>query len=233
MDTEFNKFNNKIIAVVDDEEDIIQLVSVNLSKNGFIPKTFKTGKDFLNFIEKENVDLIILDIMLTDNNGLDICKFLRSKEKYSSIPIIFLSARIDEIDKIIGFEIGCDDYITKPFSPRELIARIKAILKRTVDTKDNILKISDNITIDHSKYDVIVNNEKIELTITEFKILSLLASDIGKVFSREQILDHLWKNEKYVIDRTVDVHIRHLRKKIKDLSENIKNIRGVGYKLTI
>lgn len=225
----------KIIAVVDDEPDILELISIHFQKSNFIPKTFLNGKDFLDYISKEKPDLIILDLMLPDADGLEICKNLRSDDKFPNIPIIILTAKGDEIDKILGLELGADDYITKPFSPKELIARTKAVLRRGVrqeseDPKD-FIHIEDILTIDLQKYKVFLKGEEIILTPTEFRILKLLSQRKGWVFSREKILEHLWGNDKNVLDRTIDVHIRHLREKLEEAGSFIKNIRGVGYKL--
>jgi len=225
----------QLIIIVDDEADILELIAVNLHKNGFKTKTFGEAKSFLKFIETTTPDLVLLDLMLPDMDGLDICKTLKANPKTNSIPVIMLTAKADETDKIVGLELGADDYVTKPFSPKELIARIKAVLRRTakkqIETK--IIKINKNIQIDTEKYEIFIDGLKIETTTTEFKILQILAERKGVVFSREKILDILWGNEKAVIDRTVDVHIKHLREKLGKQAELIKNVRGVGYKLEV
>ncbi|MBP8626372.1 MAG: response regulator transcription factor [Syntrophorhabdales bacterium] len=222
----------KLIAVIDDEPDIVRLVSVNLTKANFTVEGFENAESFLRFIRSKKPDLIILDLMLPDMDGFEVCKVLKNKTNYSSIPIIMLTARVDETEKVLGLELGADDYVTKPFSPRELVARVKAVLRRhnSTDSESHIY-IGDTTSIDLEKHEVIVNGKSIDLTSTEFKILSLLASRKGVVFSRDAILEHLWGNEKTVIDRTVDVHIKHLREKLGSASGFIKNIRGLGYKL--
>lgn len=223
----------KLIAIVDDEQDIVELVKVNLEKAGFKPIGFSKATDFLDFMEKNHPDLVILDLMLPDIDGLEICRSLRQEEKFSSLPIIMLTARGDETDKVVGLELGADDYVVKPFSPRELIARIKAILRRyEVNQKKNKLgtQVDELLTIDQGQHRVLVKGKEVTLTATEFKILTFLISKPGWVFSREQILNHLWGEEKIVVDRTVDVHIRHLREKLGPAGQFIKNIRGVGYK---
>jgi len=223
---------SKLIAVVDDEEDILELISTNLEKAGYKPKKFTNTKDFLKFIEKQKPELIILDIMLPDMDGYEVCKYLKSQEKYSSIPIIMLSAKSEEIDKVVGLELGADDYMTKPFSPRELIARIKAVLRRQENKdKTKTRKIGNIVLIDLDKYEVFVEGKKVDLTTTEFRILEILSSRKGVVYSREKILDHLWGLEKAVLDRTIDVHINNLREKLGKAGQLIKNIRGVGYKI--
>jgi two-component system phosphate regulon response regulator PhoB/two-component system alkaline phosphatase synthesis response regulator PhoP len=168
--------------------------------------------------------------MLPDLDGFDICRMMKSNHTYESIPIIMLTAKGQEADKVTGLELGADDYLTKPFSPRELIARVKAVLRRSSASKVAQLTIGD-ITIDPERFEVMVSEKPVTLTPVEFKILHLLAQNPGKVFSRERILDHLWGNEKAVIDRTVDVHIKNLRDKLGTAGDLVKNIRGVGYKV--
>ncbi|MBN1622029.1 MAG: response regulator transcription factor [Endomicrobiales bacterium] len=224
---------NNFIVILEDEVDIADLVSIHLKKSGFKVELYDNSKSFFKSIAKKRPDLIILDIMLPDMDGYEVCKELKKNDAYSSIPIIMLTAKGEEIDKILGLELGADDYVTKPFSPKELVARVKAVLRRGV-VKQNTKKVSigNDVQIDSDKFSVTVKGKKIDLTTTEFKILELFAINKGKVFTREQILDHLWGQEKAVIDRTIDVHIRHLREKMGDsVSKLIKNIRGVGYKL--
>jgi DNA-binding response OmpR family regulator len=223
---------SRLIAVVDDEPDIVELVTLNLQRNGFKVKSFFDAAAFLRFCATELPDLIVLDLMLPDMDGFELCKYLKSQDKYASIPIIMLTARTEETEKILGLELGADDYMTKPFSPRELVARVKVVLRRKepgLETKK--IAIGDILVIDIEKYEVISEGVKIELTATEFKILQLLATRRGWVNSRDQILDFLWGQDKTVIDRTIDVHIRHLRNKLGNASRLIKNVRGMGYKL--
>ena len=224
--------SSKMIVVVDDEEDILQLVSLHLTKTGFAVKSFLDGGSFFKFVETQVPDLIILDLMLPDADGFEICKFIKRDAKLSPVPVIMLTARDGETDKVLGLELGADDYVTKPFSPRELVARVKAILRRQLsDSESKKLEIGKEIVIDLEKYEVTVNGEKVNLTPTEFKILQLLSSKKSWVFTRNQILDYLWRDEKYVLDRTVDVHVRNLREKLGDASGYIKSVRGIGYKL--
>ncbi len=223
---------NQLIALLDDEPDIVELVSLHLKKAGFEVRGFQKSETFYHFIETHSPNLIILDLMLPDVDGLEICKYLKRKEVFSSIPIIMLTAKGEEIDKVLGLELGADDYVTKPFSPKELVARVKAVLRRQVQKEETKkIAIGGMISIDLEKYEVTLKGEKIELTSTEFKILQLLASRKGLVFTRDNILDYLWGQEKAVIDRTVDVHIRHLREKLGKAAHFIKNVRGIGYKL--
>ena len=223
---------NKLIAVVDDEPDIRELVSLHLSRAGFHVKSFERANDFLHFLDMNKPDLLILDLMLPDTDGLDVCKLMRRNDDFSQIPIIMLTAKGEETDRILGLELGADDYVTKPFSPRELVARVKAVLRRDVKSEtEETIDIAGLIAIDPGKHEVKVEEENIELTSTEFRILQLLASKKGWVFSRDQILDFLWGQEKAVLDRTIDVHIKHLREKLSSAAYLIKNVRGVGYKL--
>ncbi|MCX5817977.1 MAG: response regulator transcription factor [Proteobacteria bacterium] len=223
---------NKLIAIIDDEPDILELVSINLKKASYRVKEFPDSESFFRSLAAETPDLVILDLMLPDMDGFEVCKFLKGQDKYTSIPIIMLTARAEETEKVLGLELGADDYVTKPFSPRELVARVRAVLRRNIPKEETKrIKIGDILVLDPEKYEVEVEGEKIELTTTEFKILQILSTKKGWVFSRDKILQHLWGDDKMVLDRTVDVHIKHLREKLGKASIFIKNIRGVGYKL--
>ncbi|MEN3013471.1 MAG: response regulator transcription factor [Endomicrobiia bacterium] len=223
----------KIVAVVDDEEDILELIKVNLTKEGFEVHCFDTPKKFFNFIQQRIPDLVILDIMLPGIDGFEICKKIKSDAKLNNVPVIFLSAKSDEVDKVVGLELGADDYITKPFSVRELIARVKTVLRRQqTKQKEKLIKIGNILVINPDTYEVFVEGEKVELTTTEFKLLLVLAENKNKVFTRDQLLDYLWGTQKAVLDRTIDVHITHLREKLKKAASFIKNVRGVGYKIS-
>jgi DNA-binding response OmpR family regulator len=221
------------IVIIDDEPDILELVSLNLKKSGFRVREFSEVEPFYRSLKTGIPDLIILDLMMPEVDGFEVCKYLKNQEAFSSIPIIMLTARTDETDKVLGLELGADDYVTKPFSPRELVARVKAVLRRGGANETDIRKmvIHNILTIDPDKYEVEVKGERIELTPTEFRILQLLASKQGRIQSRDQILSFLWGEEKYVIDRTIDVHIRHLREKLGSAAVLVKNVRGLGYKI--
>jgi two-component system phosphate regulon response regulator PhoB/two-component system alkaline phosphatase synthesis response regulator PhoP len=227
-------YMDKLIAVVDDEEDIRELVSICLKRVGYKVKEYENADSLLKAMPKSLPDLIVLDLMMPGTDGIEACKILKRDNRYAKIPVIMLTARAEETDKIVGLEIGADDYITKPFSPKELAARVKAVLRRGDIRKEetNLVKIGD-ITMDAEKHEVMVKNKKTELTATEYRILEILASKQERVFSREQLLDNLWGNEKTVVDRTVDVHIKHLREKLGSSGKMIKNIRGVGYKIEL
>jgi len=229
----------KTIFVVEDETDILELITVNLEKSGFAAMGFESAGPMLAMLKKRLPDAIILDLMLPDYDGLEVCKNLKKNESYSHIPIIMVTAKTEEVDVVLGLELGADDYITKPFSPKELVARVKAVLRRSQrvpypsSPSPALLEISGLMTIDPAKHEVVVKGQKIQLTVTEFLILRLLAEKPGWVFSRKKILDTLWKDEKDVFDRTVDVHIKNLRDKLGPAGKLVKNIRGVGYKLEI
>ena len=221
------------VYIVEDDEDINELVAYNLKKEGFKVKQFFNSKDAYESLSKEQPDIILLDIMLPDIDGLEFCKMVRSNSNLSYIPIIMLTAKSTEIDKIVGLELGADDYITKPFSFMELIARIKAVLRRTYREKtksdEKIISV-EGLKILPDKFKVLIDDNPINLTSKEFKLLLLLTGSPGKVFSREEILNNVWENEYDVYDRTVDVHIKHLREKLKDYGKCIKTVRGIGYK---
>jgi DNA-binding response OmpR family regulator len=224
----------KIVFVVEDEPDILELVSINLNKAGYEVERFTEAGPMLALLPHRKPDLIILDLMLPDHDGLEVCKSLKKDDRYSEIPVIMVTARTEEFDVVLGLELGADDYIPKPFSPRELVARTRAVLrrgKRTDEPTTSKITIDKLLTIDIAKYEVQVEEEKVRLTSTEFQILKILAEKPGWVYSREKILDRLWGDEKDVYDRTVDVHIKNLRDKLGPAGKLIKNIRGVGYKL--
>jgi len=224
---------NTKILIVDDEKDILELVSYNLKKEGFGISVSTDGEDALRRVKEETYDLIILDLMLPGIQGMELCRILKSADDTSSVPIIMLTAKSDELDKVLGLEMGADDYITKPFSPRELLARVKAILRRTHEKplKDKIINIGE-LEINTDTYQVVKRREHLKLSATEYKLLLYLVQRKGRVFSRNSLLDAVWKGEAFVEPRTVDVHIRRLRERIEDdpsRPEYIKTRRGIGY----
>ncbi|MBU0683970.1 MAG: response regulator transcription factor [Candidatus Omnitrophota bacterium] len=224
----------KLIVIVDDENEIVNTVSEYLSNKGFKVKGCSDGDTLFKFLTQEKPDLIILDLSLPGIDGFEICKTLKAKESLSAIPIIIVSALDEEMNKISGLDSGADDYMVKPFSLNELNSRIKAVLRRQVENGFEEKKITIGnglVVIDLTRYEVTVNQKKIELTATEFKILERLSTRKGQVFSRDNILDYLWGEEKIVVERTIDVHIRHLREKLGEAGNFIKNVRGIGYKL--
>jgi two-component system phosphate regulon response regulator PhoB/two-component system alkaline phosphatase synthesis response regulator PhoP len=223
---------NTLIAVIEDEPDLAALVASHLRKEGFRVETFGDAERFLRFLQKKIPDLVLLDLMLPDMSGLDLCKTLKRTEEWRSIPVIMATAKAEETDKILGLELGADDYVTKPFSLKELAARMRAVLRRSeLSEPPTVLEIGGGLVLDAERFQVRRDGIALDLTSTEFKILRLLASKKGRVFSREQILDELWGHDKIVLDRTVDVHIKNLREKLGPAGGLIKNIRGVGYKV--
>ena len=225
--------HKKNILIVDDEPDLVQLVSYNLKKEGFAVSSASDGEDALQKIRKTEFNLVLLDLMLPGIQGMEVCRILRNNPKTEHIPVIMLTARGEEADKIRGLETGADDYMTKPFSPKELIARVNAVLRRTGEraAKDKVVKLG-SLLIDREAYTVTKGNKPLHLSATEFKLLLYLVERRGRVFSRDQLLDAVWKDESFVEPRTVDVHIRRLRARIEDDPSNpvhLKTRRGVGY----
>jgi two-component system alkaline phosphatase synthesis response regulator PhoP len=227
---------NGKIMVVDDEESLVRLITYNLSKEGFSTVAAYNGNEALKLLEQEKPDLIILDLMLPGKDGLEICRDLR-REKIS-IPIIMLTARNDEIDRVLGLELGADDYVTKPFSVRELTARVKAVLRRKGDKTESdnsdLELLVGNFMIKPEKYEIFFKGERLDLTLKEYQLLDLLIRNRGRVLKREYLLQVLWDYADSVNTRVLDVHISKLRDKIEKDSRNpkyIKTVRGLGYKL--
>lgn len=221
------------ILIVEDEKDIVKMLDYNLKKEGFRTLSAYDGEDALDLANREHPDLIILDLMLPGMDGLEVCKVLKKENKTATISIIMLTAKSQESDKVVGLELGADDYITKPFSPRELIARIKAVLRRARDKEKlpEVLKIGD-LSIDFSKIQVSVKGKPIELTSKEFELLKILIKTKGRVLSRDYLLDTIWGFD-HAIEiqtRTVDVHIRTLRKKLKAEAKRIVTVKNYGYR---
>ena len=222
------------ILIVDDEKNIVELIKFHLKKENYRVLEAYKGKEALEIFQKEKPDLIILDIMLPDMGGFEICKTIR---KESKVPIIMLTAKGEEIDKILGFELGADDYITKPFSPRELIARIKAVLKRARGAKTDVNQIQlGPFRINVNSREIYKNNVLLELKPKEFDLLKLFITNPGRVFTRQYLLEQIWGYDYLGDTRTVDVHIRRLRQKIEDKDKKynyIKTVHGVGYKFVV
>ena len=217
------------ILVVDDEPHILELTKMYLEREGFQAECVSTGKDALASLSG-NPDLVILDLMLPDIDGFEICRQIRAK---SNIPVLMLTARKDDVDKIVGLEIGADDYITKPFNPRELVARVKAVLRRfqTGSVPGNIIE-TGRLRIDLSRHEVTAAGKPVSLRSKEFGLLAALAQNQGMVFSREKLLEMVWGYDYYGETRTVDVHINHLREKLEGAGVSIETLRGTGYKMT-
>jgi two-component system alkaline phosphatase synthesis response regulator PhoP len=223
------------ILVVDDEYNIVELVKYNLENSGYEVKEAYDGEEALDMISMERFDLIILDLMLPKIDGIEVCKRLKREEPY--IPIIMLTAKSSEADKVLGLDIGADDYITKPFSIRELLARVNAVLRRSTESPkiiDERIIYLGNLEIDLERHEVRKNGELIDLTLKEFELLRILLENKGKVLSRNTLLDRVWGYDFYGETRTVDVHVRNLRKKIEEDDKNpqyIETVRGVGYRV--
>jgi phosphate regulon transcriptional regulator PhoB len=225
--------NARKILVVDDEPDLVELISYNLNKEGFEIDSASDGEEALRKIRTGSFDLVILDLMLPGIQGMELCRIIRKDPKTEGLPIIMVTAKSEEVDRVLGLEIGADDYIAKPFSPRELAARVKAVLRRAAQKQPagKVIRIGD-LVVDRETYSVSKGNEQLNLSATEFRLLLYLVERKGKVFSRGQLLDAVWKDEAFVEPRTVDVHIRRLRAQIEDDPANpeyIKTKRGIGY----
>lgn len=218
------------ILIVDDEPNIIELLKLYLEREGFKVEGASTGKSALAKQESSNPNLIILDLMLPDIDGFDVCRQIRAR---SNVPILMLTARKEDVDKIVGLELGADDYLTKPFNPRELVARVRAILRRnqSLDKPITTVKLG-NLTIDTARHEVTSNGKPITLRTKEFALLVTMAQNPGIVLSREKLLEMVWGYDYYGETRTVDVHINHLRDKIAGSGVNIETLRGTGYKMT-
>ncbi len=219
------------VLVVDDEEDVLDLVSYNLTQAGFVVETALDGADGLRKARSATPDLILLDLMLPEMDGLEVCKLLRRDPKTSAIPIIMLTARAGEIDRIIGLELGATDYVTKPFSPRELVLRVKKRLEeRQAQAAPRTTFSFGALLLDVPRHLVTVKGRRVELTATEFKLLAILCQRAGHVQSREQLLRDVWEYETHIDTRTVDTHMRRLREKLGVAARYLDTVRGVGYR---
>lgn len=221
------------ILVIEDDKDISELIEFNLKAENYQVQVCHNGKEGLQQAQKSRPELLILDLMLPDLGGLEICKILKRDPATRHIPILMLTAKGDEIDRIVGFELGADDYMTKPFSPRELTLRAKAILKRTQSPAgESVPKVIDfgKLHMDLEKFEVRVENEEIKLTALEFKLLKFLYERKGRVASRDQLLDRVWGYQKDLNTRTVDTHIKRLREKLGAAGSYIETLRGLGYR---
>ncbi|MCY4046551.1 MAG: response regulator transcription factor [Candidatus Dadabacteria bacterium] len=227
---------DKTVAIVDDEKDILEIVSSSLKKEGFKTKTFRDGREFMLSINSFRPDLILLDLMLPELDGIEICKRLKASSRTSSIPVIMITARATEFDIVLGLEIGADDYITKPFSTRELAARVKTVMRRGKKpdgggADDDVIQIG-SLAIDTGSFEAKVKGKPIRLTATQFRILEFLARNEGRVMSRDQILKQKSSlDDRLAYDRTVDVHVKNIRAKLAGSGVVIKTVRAVGYKL--
>ena len=225
------------VLVVDDEAHIVELISYNLINSGYDVITASNGNDAVKMARENKPSLVLLDLMLPGIDGFDVCKAIKGDKELKNTSIIMLTAKGEELDKILGLELGADDYITKPFSIRELLARIKAVLRRVAPSKEELETFTyDNLSINFERREVYLASKKIDLTLKEFELLDILIRNRGKILTRDMLLDKIWGYEYIGETRTVDVHIRYLRKKIELDDKNprfIETIRGVGYRFTL
>ena len=226
--------SNKVL-VIEDEPDIRKTLEYNLTREGFEVYGCGSIKEAKKLIENPNFSIILLDLMLPDGSGLDLCREVKSDSTTQDIPIIILTAKDDEVDKVVGFELGADDYVTKPFSVRELILRVKAILKRNNKTVSTPLEINRNfgsLKMDIESHEVFIDDEEVVLTALEFKLLNQLVERRGRVQTRDQLLSDVWGYSADITTRTVDTHIKRLREKLGTMGKYVQTIRGVGYKFS-
>lgn len=227
--------NPKTIAVVEDDRVLNQLMCIYLRDEGFKVKEFYDGESAMKAMKTEPPHLLVLDLILPGIDGLEMCRLLRADSATTHIPIVMVTGKGTETDRVVGLEMGADDYIVKPFNPPELVARVKAVLRRAQGAPLSAIAPlqKEGLEIDPQRFVARVEDKPIPLTATEFKILLILAGTPGKVFTREEILDRLWGTEKSVLDRTVDVHVKSLREKLGPCAHLLKTVRGIGYKLEI
>ncbi len=226
---------NATILIIEDEKDLAQLISYNLEQEGFRSKIASSGSEGYEKASAESPDLIILDLMLPKMSGLEVCRLIRSNAKTKSIPIVMLTAKGEEIDRVVGFEMGADDYMVKPFSPRELVLRVKAILKRSQgeqneENSHSIMQF-EKIQVDPTQHRVWVEKKEVILTATEFKLLEYFLRSNGRILTRDILLDKVWGYDVAVTTRTIDTHVKRLREKLGKSGNAIETVRGVGYRL--
>lgn len=226
------KAGNKRILVAEDEQDVLNLVATNLKTAGYQVLKAENGESALEQVRSALPALVVLDLMLPGMTGLEVCKVLKGDPSTKPIPIIMLTAKAEEVDRIVGLELGADDYVTKPFSPRELVLRVRSILRRANAPQENtdVLRLGD-IQVDRSRYEVVVKGKSIDFTATEFKLLTVLMERRGRVQSRDTLLNDVWGYESIIDTRTVDTHIRRLREKLGPSADCIETIRGFGYRM--
>ncbi len=222
----------KTVFILDDEQDITDLVRLHLERAGFLVEGFVHPADFLTRLRAAIPSIVILDLMLPGTDGMEICRRMKGDARLAAVPIIMLTAKREEADKVSGLDTGADDYVTKPFSPRELVSRVKAVLRRANEEPGEVITVGDSLVIDLRRHEVRTDRGTlVRLTITEFDILVELVKKRGWVLTRDMLLRAVWGDDAYVVDRNIDVHIRHLREKLGDLARIIVNVRGVGYKI--
>ena len=219
------------VLVVDDEPDLLELVRINLAQAGFEVETAETGEEGLARVRSSRPDLLVLDVMLPDLPGTEVCRRIRAERDLAGLPILMLTARSEEVDRVVGFELGVDDYVTKPFSPRELTLRVKAILRRSgaAPSESGVLH-HGALELDAGRHRCSVDGESVTLTAKEFRLLESLMGAPGRVLSREQLLDRVWGSDITVTTRTIDTHVKRLREKLGRAGDCIETVRGVGYR---
>jgi len=219
------------ILVIDDEPDVVQLIEYNLKSAGYDVVSAADGREALEKARTLQPDLIILDLMLPEVEGLDVCKVLRRDPGTAGIPIVMLTAKASETDRVLGFELGADDYVTKPFSPRELVLRVKRLLRSDSAKQDNaeVIEVGD-LSLDIPRHEALVKGKRIDMTATEFRLLTVLVKRRGRVQSREQLLRDVWEYDSLIDTRTVDTHMRRLREKLGAAAKHLDTVRGVGYR---
>jgi DNA-binding response OmpR family regulator len=225
--------SRKTVFVIEDEPDILEVIEYNLKREGYQVESSRNGMEGLRLVQKSGPDLLILDLMLPGMDGIEVCRQMKSDHVTRQIPVLIVSAKGEESDVVLGLGVGADDYLTKPFSPRELIARVRAVLRRgplrdIVPAQERVAV--EGLQVDAGRHEVIVDGEKVPFTATEFRLLHYIASHPGRVFTRDQLLSSVIGDDVVVIDRNIDVHIRSVRKKLGDHRELIETIRGVGYR---
>ena len=219
---------NNTLLIVEDEPKLAKLLSNYLLQAGYEPECIENGLDVLPHVQHKMPALILLDLMLPGKNGIDICKEIRA---FSSVPIIMVTARIEEIDRLLGLELGADDYICKPFSPREVVARVKAVLRRSAGQQ--LMVVDSLLHLDEERLLATLHGHELELTVVEFKLLEFLSANPGRIYGRNKLMDHIYPDQRIVSDRTIDSHIKNLRKKMSSVmpeTELIQSVYGVGYK---
>jgi len=221
------------ILVIDDEPDLLEMVRGNLDRAGYAVETASSGREARAALQRARPDLVVLDLMLPDISGTEICRWVRSEPELSDVPIIMLTAKADEIDRVVGFELGADDYVTKPFSPRELVLRVGAVLRRRQGSDAESTQLQYGaLRIDSNRHRCFVESEEVQLTSKEFDLLHCLMSRPGRVMTRDTLLDRVWGRDVTVTSRTIDTHLKRLREKLGAAGSYLETVRGVGYRFT-
>jgi two-component system phosphate regulon response regulator PhoB len=221
----------RCILVVDDEPDLLELVRFNLDRAGFRVETAASGEEALARLRRSTPDLLVLDLMLPDLSGEEVCRRLRANPSLAGLPVIMLTAKSEEVDRVVGFELGADDYVTKPFSPRELVLRVKALLRRSYEAAASSAPLERGaLRLDPERHRCSVKGEEVDLTAKEFQLLEALMRRPGRVMTREKLLDEVWGSDIAVTSRTIDTHLKRLREKLGEAAELIQTVRGLGYR---